>query len=265
MCRLLGIIANERTHFRLCLREAPLSMAQLSQEHRDGWGVGIYSPSEGWTLYKRVECAHEDEQFHDVAAESFGEVLIAHVRKRTVGPLSLRNTHPFQRGRWIFAHNGTIRDLEFFRQRTSPQRLAQVEGDTDSERLFAFLLTLLDETGATEGAVGARTDAVLAAAAAAARARPGLGAFNFLLTNGDVCYAHRAGRTLFLLERAPGDQVRKERVSPETGAVIETPWSPARHAILLASERITHEPWQPVAEGTLLRVERCATPTWRAL
>lgn len=265
MCRLLGIVANERTHFRLCLHEAPRSLAKLSQEHPHGWGVAIYSPGQGWSVQKRTDSAHLDDQFHDMAAESYGDVLIAHVRKRTMGPISLRNTHPFQRGRWVFAHNGTLRDLDFLSARTSPQRRAEIEGDTDSERLFAFLLTALDEAGAADAPASPVTDAALLGAVRAVRARPGLGASNFLLSDGDTCYVHRAGRTLFLLERVPGDQVRRTRVSAETGAIIETPWSAARHAILLASEQITHEPWQPVPEEALLRVDRRSTPVWRAL
>jgi predicted glutamine amidotransferase len=95
MCRLLAAIASEVTHFRLSLKEAPRSLAFLSQEHRDGWGIGVYSQGGGWLLQRGTDCAHEDDDFHEVAAGSCGEVLIAHVRKRTVGPVTLENTHPF--------------------------------------------------------------------------------------------------------------------------------------------------------------------------
>ncbi|HEY3592707.1 MAG TPA: class II glutamine amidotransferase, partial [Polyangiaceae bacterium] len=87
----------------------------------------------------------------------------------------------------------------------------------------------------------------------------------FLLSDGDRLYAHRSGRSLFMLERSPGSAVRVERESMETGAVVETAWSPARHAILVASEKITDEPWQPVDEGTLLRVDRRPAPSWQEL
>jgi predicted glutamine amidotransferase len=56
-----------------------------------------------------------------------------------------------------------------------------------------------------------------------------------------------------------------ERESIETGALVGTAWSPARHAILVASEKITDEPWQPVDEGTLLRVDRRPAPCWQEL
>jgi predicted glutamine amidotransferase len=95
--------------------------------------------------------------------------------------------------------------------------------------------------------------------------RPKLGACNFLLSNGRALYAHRSGRTLFLLERRPGDAVRIERSSSETGAVVETAWSPARQAVLIASERITDEPWHEIEEGTLLRIDRLPLPAIRAI
>jgi len=139
MCRLLGIVASEPTEFRIVLKEAPRSMATLSREHRDGWGLAIFDdvPQTGWTLHKGVLCAHEDEQFHRLAVGSRGEVLVAHIRQRTVGHSSLENTHPFHRGRWVFAHNGTIKDLAFLRARSSASRLAEIRGETDSELFFA--------------------------------------------------------------------------------------------------------------------------------
>ncbi len=59
--------------------------------------------------------------------------------------------------------------------------------------------------------------------------------------------------------------MRVERESIETGALVETAWSPARHAVLVASEKVTDEPWQPVEEGKLLRVDRFPSPRWQEL
>jgi glutamine amidotransferase len=260
MCRLLAAVASEITHFRLSLKEAPRSLAFLSREHRDGWGIGVYSQGGGWLLQRGTDCAHEDDDFHEVAAGSCGEVLIAHVRKRTVGPITLENTHPFEKNGWVFAHNGTIDDLDWVRSQVSPERLSAVGGQTDSEIFFAFLLTRLDEARIGPNGDGAATDGVVARAMRDAHARPQLGACNFLLSNGRTLYAHRSGRTLFLLERRPGDAVRIERSSSETGAIVETSWSPARQAVLIASERITDEPWREIDEGTLLRVDRFPAP-----
>jgi len=192
-------------------------------------------------------------------------VLIAHVRKRTVGPITLENTHPFERSGWVFAHNGTIEDIEWVRSQLSPERRSALLGQTDSEVFFAFLLTRMDEARIGSNGDGHAADVVIARALRDLHGRPSLGACNFLLSNGRTLYAHRFGRTLFLLERRPGDAVRIERSSSETGAVVETAWSPARQAVLIASERITDEPWSEIEERTLLRVDRVPVPVCRAI
>src|SRR5438445_12401641 len=131
MCRLLGIVASEPTEFRIVLKEAPRSMAALSEEHRDGWGLAVWHESSSWRIDKGIECARLDERFHELAVGSRGELLVAHIRHKTVGETSLDNTHPFHVGRWVFAHNGTIKDLDWVLSRTTPERRAQIRGQTD--------------------------------------------------------------------------------------------------------------------------------------
>src|SRR5271166_3669414 len=157
MCRLLGIASSEPTDFKIVLREAPRSLAALSREHRDGWGLAVYDDGAGWSIEKGVACAGEDERFHRLAVGSRGWVLVSHVRQKTVGETSLVNTHPFHRGRWVFAHNGTVKDVAWLRAHTSTHREAEVQGETDSERLFAWLLTRLDEAGVTHHAASSAT------------------------------------------------------------------------------------------------------------
>jgi predicted glutamine amidotransferase len=261
---MLGIVASEPTDFRFCLHHAPRSLSALSREHPHGWGVAIYDADDAsWRVHKEPVCADGDERFFDVAVTSRGHSLVAHVRKRTVGPVGMANTHPFRRGRWVFAHNGTIDDVTGLRRRVSAERLAEVTGDTDSEVFFAYLLSHLDATGAFERADREGVEAALARAIGEIESPALIGAANFLLSNGEELYAFRLGRTLFALERTPGDEVRQSRRSPETGAVIDTPWTSRRRAVLIASEAMTDEPWRPVEEGALLSVTRRPEPTLR--
>ncbi len=263
MCRLLGIAANEPTEFRIVLREAPRSLAALSREHRDGWGIAVYDAcAKTWQLDKGVACASEDERFHQLAIGSRGVLLVSHVRQKTIGCTSIANTHPFAQGRWIFAHNGTVNDVAFLRAQASPERIAEIAGETDSELLFAWVLTRLDEAGVSDAPANAATDRALGAIAREARERQNFGAFNFLLSDGSTTYAHRFGRTMFLLERQPEDAVVSRRMVSD-GMVVETPWSHARTAVFVASERITDEPWQTIEDATLLRIERSPSPFWR--
>ena len=274
MCRLLGVVSSEATDFRFTLNEAPRCLAVLSPDHPHGWGIAVHARGRGWDLHKHAACAGHDERFGAVAAEARGEILVAHVRKRTVGPIGIENTHPFRRGTWVFAHNGTIEDTTFLAERTSLARRSEIEGQTDSELFFAYLLTALAAAGAHDGAAtedatedpaerSTPADAALREAVAAAVDRPSFGAANFLLSDGAVLYAHRAGRTLHLLERGQGDEVIQSRRSPD--ATVETRWTARRRGVMLASERMTDEPWLEIPEGGLVRIDGGARPAWRYL
>jgi predicted glutamine amidotransferase len=262
MCRLLGIASSEPTDFKIVLRDAPRSLAFLSRDHRDGWGIAVFDEEAGWRVEKGVACASEDERFHRLALGSRGGMLVSHIRQKTVGETSLVNTHPFEQGRWIFAHNGTVKDIAWLRTQTSTARAAELRGETDSELLFAWLLTRLDEAGVAHAPASPETDRAIGAALRAARGRPDFGAYNFLLSDGTTLYAHRFGRTLHLLERGPHDMVRTRRMSHD-GTVVETPWSQRRTALFVASEKMTEEPWQSIEDGTLLRIDRAPMPHWR--
>lgn len=262
MCRLLGIIASEITEFGLVLTGVPRSLAKLSEQHPDGWGLAIHdATTRQWALHRGTERAHACERFREVAAQSRGHVLVSHVRQKTVGPTRLENTHPFASDGWIFCHNGTVKRTDLLAARTSPARRARIEGDTDSELLFAYLLSRLDErelvTLADDDARDTATE-LLEEVVRELRAEE-IGAFNFLLSDGATCFTHRSGRSLFLLERGPADPVRTTRTI-DSHTELLTAWTPRRQAILVASEAITDEPWVEVPEGALLRIDRLPSP-----
>ena len=271
MCRLLGIVSSEPTEFRVILHEVPRSLAALSREHRDGWGLAVFESNpaghstagHGWRVHKAVACAAEDDQFMRLGSAR-GELMISHVRRRTVGALSLENTHPFRVGRWVFAHNGTIHERDYLRSMISSRRSSDVNGHTDSEMFLAYLLTELDAAGLADEPATPETDLVIHEATRRVCANPRFGAVNFLLSDGITMYAHRFGRTLFVLDRGPDDEVCESRRSRD-GTVIVTPWSRQRRAVLVASEAMTEEPWRPLGEGELLRIDRVPGPHWRRL
>lgn len=235
MCRLLGIVVREPRKFRRCLCEAPRSLAALGREHADGWGIAVHNEGVGWKLTKRSKSAGSDPEF-DSAATDAGALLVAHVRKRTVGAVALENTHPFRRGEWVFAHNGTVERVAELRSATV-RAGAKPTGETDSEVLFTFLM---DRLGSHPSAHGSRfvTDMLLARAVEDLAGIPSLGTATFVLSDGAVLYAYRHGRPLYLLERDAQDSGRLD-------------------AILVASEPVTaDESWIPVPERALLAIWR---------
>ncbi|MFO0663545.1 MAG: class II glutamine amidotransferase [Polyangiaceae bacterium] len=260
MCRLLGIVSSEPTDYRIVLREAPRSLATLSQEHRDGWGIAVCDLDGPWALEKGVLRACDDERFHEIAAGRRGNMLLAHVRLKTVGETSLANTHPFESDGWVFAHNGTIKNLEQLERLCSAERLRAVQGHTDSERLFAAILTRLDVAGVDARSSDGEVVPVLTEFFRELRSLKDAGTFNGLLSNGRTLYAHRFGRSLYVLRRGHGDSIMPVRVASD-GTRVETPWSGRRKAILIASEALTDEPWFEIEDGTLLRAALGNEPT----
>ncbi|MBV8760928.1 MAG: class II glutamine amidotransferase [Deltaproteobacteria bacterium] len=198
---------------RALLHDAPRSLRALSREHPDGWGIA--SRGDDWLVERSTTCADLCARFGAVADRP-ATLVIAHIRKATVGPVALANTHPFVRGRYAFAHNGTLdtRPLAI-----APAHAAAITGDTDSERLFAYLLSCLDAGSLDRGA------ASLA----------GLGSASFLLSDGNRLYAHRLGRALFTLHRPGSALVASEPLTDEPwhelseGALVEV--TPAAAAL----------------------------------
>jgi predicted glutamine amidotransferase len=219
MCRMFGLAATRPVALSDLLCEAPRSLRALSHEHRDGWGVAIRT-ADGWRIDRDTKSAAVCNRYLELAAIE-ATLAIAHVRNKTVGDISLANTHPFRRGPFVFAHNGTVRDLAAVIARSAPEHLAALEGDTDSERLFAFVLTHIDEAGDISRGV--------AAAVRALHAITDVGSVNFLLSCGARLYAHRLGRSLYTLTR---DDVS-----------------------VVASEPLTDEPWLELAERQLVILE----------
>ena len=222
MCRMFGMVADRPITPHDLLHDAPRSLRTLSLEHPDGWGIAVHDGA--WTIERGTSCAHACERFATVGDRA-ARIVIAHVRRKTVGPTALVNTHPFRRGDFVFAHNGTLNDPAGLAARTAPEHLAAIEGDTDSERLFAFILTHVEAAGEIGRGVSAAVRALQALA------NPG--SANFLLSCGTQLYAYRLGRSLFVLER--------------TGAT------------LIASEPLTDEPWREVPDRSLLGIEVGAT------
>lgn len=240
MCRLLAVVTSARSGWRRRLVDAPRGLRQLSHDHPHGWGVAVHTADDGWNVDRRARAAFQDEGFA-VAADRAGTVLLAHVRLGTVGEVATRNTHPFRRGRWVFMHNGTIESTAWMRDRDSIPRLEQVEGQTDSEQLFAWLLSRLDAAGLTDEPCTEATDRVLTSALREARATRGSGAINVVLSDGRTVYAHRWGRSLFL--RASDSSTVSVASEPDDSAAD----------------------WIEVADGSLLRVDRDPSPRWTVL
>jgi glutamine amidotransferase len=249
---MLGVVSAFPRAFALLLEQAPHSMALLSQKHPDGWGIALGQQEGSWAIHRSMHCAFDDFSFHRLATTARGDIIVVHVRQKTQGDIKLENTHPFQAGPWIFTHNGTVQNTEYLSARTSESRRIAVRGDTDSERLFAFLLTRLDVACETGIATRSEIDQLLRAATHDLEQIPGLGTASFLLSDGVALYAHRWRAPLFLLQRSGNE----ERSCSEC---VRNP------CIAVTTEPLTDENWVPLQDGDLVRITKAPTPMWTRL
>ena len=245
MCRLFAQHASPDHDLREPLCRARNALRVQSHEHRHGWGIGWYDADGTVRIRRGLMAAHADDAFVDAAQSARSEIVVAHVRDASVGPVAEANTHPFAHGPWLFAHNGTVarfrqvaRVRRALESEIDPVLRGAIRGDTDSERcLFVFLTRLrvllrpsvrprLEDVRAAL----AETVEVVARIADERSAKPS--SLNLAVSNGDVLAACRHGRTLHIAPHLA------------TGG-----------AFAVASEPIGPGPWREVPEEGFVGVD----------
>lgn len=146
MCRLFGFKSVINGQVNTSLVNTENALVTQSMKHPDGWGVAYYR--EGIPhIIKSMEKAISDHIFMKVSGVVRSQTVLAHLRKATQGNLSILNSHPFQYGKWVFAHNGNLKDFDNYKEKLidyiDPDLKPFILGSTDSEVIFYLLLTLL--------------------------------------------------------------------------------------------------------------------------
>ena len=127
----------------------------------DGFGIGWYGTVDAPGVFRSVEPAWNDRNLRELAGHIESPVLFAHIRASSGSPVQQTNCHPFRHGRWLWMHNGVIREFTAVKRdlvlAVDPSLYPQIEGSTDSEVFFFLALTLGledDPPGAVSRAVG---------------------------------------------------------------------------------------------------------------
>jgi glutamine amidotransferase len=153
MCRWLAYKGNP-VQLEAVLFRAQHSLIDQSLHSRlghtttngDGFGVGWYAPASDTPFrYRCVQPAWSDRNLREAARAIRSPLFVAHIRAATDTPAQETNCHPFRYGRWLFMHNGLIREYPKVRRdlmlAIDPELFASVEGSTDSEVMFFLALT----------------------------------------------------------------------------------------------------------------------------
>jgi predicted glutamine amidotransferase len=127
----------------------------------DGFGVGWYDQGEIPRLYRSTHPAWNDRNLRELAAGISSPLFFAHIRASTGTAIQETNTHPFRHGRWLWMHNGLIREFHRVRRElvlaVDDSLFPSIDGTTDSEVMFYLALTLGledDPVSAVERMVG---------------------------------------------------------------------------------------------------------------
>lgn len=220
MCRLFGSRTREPSAVSHELFHGANALRVQSREHPDGWGLGWYENGAA-RVVRSLTPAHGDRDFEKLSHFVTAQTIVAHVRKASIGRVAEENTHPFHRGPWLFAHNGTLPGWERTRERLEaqidPSLRASLQGETDSERCFFLFLTRLRRHCDVEHADLGSAAAALAETVALVREivepaeKPA--STTFLATDGRLMLACRRGRTLFVSSPMPDADGRRDYVA----------------------------------------------------
>jgi glutamine amidotransferase len=261
MCRLYGFRANELTKVECTLVHAQNALISQSRQdttarlsHGHGWGIATYKnhlphvEREAWAAY-------HGEHFKRAAARTYSKVALAHIRRATVGPAAIENTHPFLHGPWTLIHNGTIPNFDLVRPRMldaiTPEHRAAIGGVTDSEHLFRMLMSL-HERSPSRPILEILREGIRQLIAWCGELSPAVETgLNVILTDGSELVGTRWGRSLCYIER-------NGIYDCEICGFPHIHHHPARHyrAVVVASEPITHESWTELPERSIYAITR---------
>ncbi len=233
----------------------------------DGFGVGWYGEGGGGPArFRSINPAWNDMNLLELADHIESPLFIAHIRAAVGSPVQQTNCHPFRHDRWLFVHNGMIREFAAMHRdlllAIDPRLFTGIAGSTDSEHLFHLALShgLEDDpVGAMERTVGF-VEATAADHGIADPVQMTVG-----ITDGERVWAIRyssegSSRTLFVSEDVEalrrlhpenerlqqfveGDRlVVSEPLADLEGAWIEVPESTA---ILIEDGRCDSRPFEP--------------------
>jgi predicted glutamine amidotransferase len=251
MCRLFGLHAGKHVcTATFWLLDAPDSLAEQSRKNPDGTGIGVFDENGRPQVRKEAMAAWQAADFATEAHQMTGTTFIAHVRYATTGSLDIRNTHPFLQDGRIFAHNGVVEGLDVLDQRLREVGTDDlVEGQTDSERVFALI------TASIRARDGDVTAGLVDAMNWLATNVP-IYAVNVLLSTATDMWALRypEPNELYVLDRrldgAPNFDMRTKRIRAWSEPLC------TRSSVVFATERMDDDPrWCLLEPGELVHVD----------
>ena len=270
MCRLFGFRSVIHSQVHSSLISADNALLNQGFKNPDGWGVAYYIYNTPHII-KSTQSAVDDSLFKKVSGIVSSQTVLAHLRKATQGSLSSLNTHPFQHGHWVFAHNGNIKNFNDIQDQiislTHKEFLKFKLGDTDSESLFYYLLSQisnevdLNSNHPVDTYIKILNNAItklcsiIGKISLHGQANPNENFLTFILTNGKVMIGHQGGQSLHL------STYKKQCPERDTCSYFEPQCEKEVHTkkvnhLIFSSEPLSGENvWKEMKPGEIIGVD----------
>jgi len=237
-----------------------------SGEHPDGWGVAYYIDGAPH-ITRSPATAVSDQLFHRVSGVVSSETVLAHVRKATKGEITVLNCHPFQYGRWVFAHNGDIANFDDKRtellSHIAPRLRRFILGDTDSEVVFYIFLSQLsafaelsERISIDQVNIALRETVALVRNVCDTDWEGEAALLTLLVTDGHLMSAVQGGKDLFwsTYKEKCADRDECPNLSPECEAPTQSGF--VNHLVLSSEPLHGENVWIPLKNGEIVGVDR---------
>ncbi|MGB0453088.1 MAG: class II glutamine amidotransferase [Bacteriovoracaceae bacterium] len=262
MCRLFGFRSIIEGQVHKSLVEADNALEVQSIKHPDGWGVAYYREGSPHII-KSTDMAKNSALFKKVSGVVSSKTVLAHIRKSTIGENNILNTHPFQYGPWVFAHNGNIKNFEDHREKIketiTPELRQFILGQTDSELIFFFLLSYLTQNKGNSVSTGvpllrkAITDLTKMIGDYSVIDEGNTENFlTFILSNGKSVYSHQGGKKLFYSTHKSKCSESSTCANYAPECEKEIPSGKVSHLIISSEPTLSENVWSEFQVGEII-------------
>ena len=246
MCELLGMSFSKPVTPSISF----LGFRQRGEQHPDGWGIAFYPDNSVQVIKEPIKAG--SSVLSDFIKDYTGlasRIIIAHIRKASVGSNFHRNTHPFQRevaGKdYVMAHNGTLRDYKTELGLTYFNPV----GETDSEHAFCYLI---DRVLKNRIVKWEKSDFVWLLGVLSKINR--FGTFNVLFSDGELLFAYRdkdGKRELNFVQRGP-PYGKIKLLDRDFEIDLGKDQDQEKVGCIIATSPLTDEKWESFEKGELI-------------
>lgn len=261
MCELLGMNARLPANITLSLNEFARHGGETGP-HADGWGIAFYEGPDANLIRESSAAARSNLMTTLRQHKVESPIVLAHIRQASLGPVELKNTHPFRRelmGRvHTFAHNGHLPGVHQTLEIKLHNNLMPV-GTTDSEYVFCALMQKMEPLWETEQTPGLAEK--IAIVEAFAEEISSFGPANFLYSDSDVLFVFGHKRKQpDGVTRAPGLHYISIECNYGFGqsqlASVEFSSEQIQQVTLVSTLPLRKGGWRPMDEGQLMVVKK---------